>query len=159
MHGTPWSDGVPGVTQRPIGPGASFTYQFRATQHGSHWYHSHLHSQIEDGLYGAIVIHPRRGDPKPFRLISGDAAALRAMEAGERDVVPLVISDLTRLTSEQKWDMTLRAGIEDSCYDAVLLNGKGRVNCLSRGEMEAHLSDVQKAYLGLVPGSSLTDKG
>ena len=30
-------DGVPGVTQCPIAPGASFTYLFRATLYGTSW--------------------------------------------------------------------------------------------------------------------------
>jgi hypothetical protein len=32
------ADGVPGITQCPIAPGAEFTYYFRATQFGSSWY-------------------------------------------------------------------------------------------------------------------------
>ena len=34
-------DGVPFVTQPPIKPGASFTYEFTARNPGSHMYHSH----------------------------------------------------------------------------------------------------------------------
>lgn len=30
-------DGVPGVSQCPIAPGASMTYEFRVTQYGSTW--------------------------------------------------------------------------------------------------------------------------
>ena len=39
--GTPWSDGVPGVSQRPIASGGSFTYKWTATQFGSYWYIHH----------------------------------------------------------------------------------------------------------------------
>lgn len=159
MYGTPWSDGVPGVTQRPIPPGDSFTYQFLATQHGSYWYHSHYRGQIEDGLYGPIVIHPLKGLPKPFSKISKDAAAVREMDKAEKKVVPLVISDLSHLTSDEKWNMALEVGFEDSCYDSILFNGKGSIECLPEDEMTAHLSDVQKGYLALAPGSSITDKG
>lgn len=31
-------DGVPGVTQCPIAPGASMTYSFKAELYGSTWY-------------------------------------------------------------------------------------------------------------------------
>ena len=53
---TPWSDGVPGVTQKAIRPGASFRYQWTADEAGVYFYHSHDRGQIMDGLYGAIVV-------------------------------------------------------------------------------------------------------
>lgn len=158
MKGTPWSDGVPGVTQKAIGPGKSFTHKFTATQYGSFWYHSHFHGQIEDGLYGPIIIHPRCGDPKPFGMISDDKNTLLAMEEAEKNVVPVVISDQVHLTSEEKWDMALAAGVEDSCYDSIIFNGKGKVYCRSEEEINAHVNDIQKAYLGMIPGSAMTDK-
>ncbi len=37
QQGTPWSDGVPGVSQKPIGGGKSFTYKWVATQYGTYW--------------------------------------------------------------------------------------------------------------------------
>ncbi|KAL7800157.1 laccase [Trichoderma ceciliae] len=57
QKGTPWEDGVPAVTQCPVPPGGSFTYQFGATLYGSSWYHSHYSSQYAGGLVGPIVIH------------------------------------------------------------------------------------------------------
>lgn len=158
MKGTPWSDGVPGVTQLPIEPGCSFTYKFQATQHGSYWYHSHFKGQIEDGLYGPIVIHPRREDPNPFHLISDDYETVCALEEAEKRVKPIVIADFVHLTSNEKWDMTLAAGVEDSCYDSILFNGKGRVECIPKEEVEANLNPVQKAYLSAVPNGAMTDK-
>ena len=53
---TPWSDGVPGVTQCPILPGEAFRYQFVANPAGTHWWHSHAALQREDGMYGALII-------------------------------------------------------------------------------------------------------
>ncbi|RMJ06711.1 hypothetical protein CDV36_013691 [Fusarium kuroshium] len=158
MKGTPWSDGVPGVTQLPIEPGCSFTYKFQATQHGSYWYHSHFKGQIEDGLYGPIVIHPRREDPNPFHLISDDYETICALEEAEKRVKPIVIADFVHLTSNEKWDMTIAAGVEDSCYDSILFNGKGRVECIPKEEVEANLNEVQKAYLSAVPNGAMTDK-
>lgn len=158
MFGTPWSDGVPGVTQRAIQPGHTFVHRFKATQHGSYWYHSHYRGQIEDGLYGPIVIHPRPTDPKPFHFISNDSRAIRAMEKAEREVLPLVIADFTHLTSDEKWDMTVAAGLEVSCYDSILFNGKGSVQCLTEDQMASSLSDNQRRLLGMVPGGAMTDK-
>ena len=38
--GTNSADGVNGVTQCPIAPGQTYTYNFRAQQYGHTWYHS-----------------------------------------------------------------------------------------------------------------------
>lgn len=56
-------DGVPGVTQAPIEPGQTFTYEFVASPAGTRMYHSHQDSnaQLELGLYGALIVEPREG--------------------------------------------------------------------------------------------------
>ncbi|KAM7191610.1 laccase [Naviculisporaceae sp. PSN 640] len=50
------NDGVAGITECPIPPGASKKYTFIATQYGSSWYHSHISSQYANGIVGAIQI-------------------------------------------------------------------------------------------------------
>jgi FtsP/CotA-like multicopper oxidase with cupredoxin domain len=40
QQGTPWSDGVPGVTQDAIKPGGSFVYRWTANDYGIYWYDS-----------------------------------------------------------------------------------------------------------------------
>ena len=54
-------DGVPLITQDPIQPGESFTYEFTARSVGSHMYHSHHNAtdQVGRGLLGAFIVHPR----------------------------------------------------------------------------------------------------
>ena len=54
-------DGVAGVTQNAVLPGASYTYRFRAEQVGTFWYHTHQVSstEVRRGLFGVIVIEPR----------------------------------------------------------------------------------------------------
>ena len=57
-------DGVPYVTQDPIMPGESFTYQFTIQDPpGMYVYHSHFNSaeQVGNGLYGPLVVAPRGG--------------------------------------------------------------------------------------------------
>lgn len=51
-------DGVPHLTQAPIAPGASFTYEFACPDAGTFWYHPHQrsHEQVGRGLYGALVV-------------------------------------------------------------------------------------------------------
>ncbi|TJV46354.1 MAG: multicopper oxidase family protein, partial [Mesorhizobium sp.] len=47
-------DGVPHLTQKPIGAGERFVYEFDAVDAGTFWYHPHQRSfeQVERGLYG-----------------------------------------------------------------------------------------------------------
>ncbi len=54
-------DGPAGITQAPIEPGGSFTYEFTADQAGTFFYHSHDHPDRQQGLglYGALIIKPR----------------------------------------------------------------------------------------------------
>jgi FtsP/CotA-like multicopper oxidase with cupredoxin domain len=51
-------DGVPGVTQKPIKPGRTFTYSFIPKDAGVYWYHSHVdtHKQVEMGLQGVFLV-------------------------------------------------------------------------------------------------------
>src|SRR5262245_5884818 len=51
-------DGVPGLTQRPIAPGESFTYEFTPPDAGTFWYHPHTDSlkQLGHGLAGALIV-------------------------------------------------------------------------------------------------------
>ncbi|HEY3230352.1 MAG TPA: multicopper oxidase domain-containing protein [Roseiflexaceae bacterium] len=60
-------DGVPFVTQPPIKPGQSFTYEFVARNPGSHMYHSHHNStkQVGQGLLGAFIIEPKDKSKDP----------------------------------------------------------------------------------------------
>src|ERR1700690_827080 len=55
-------DGVPGLSFDGIGPGESYVYRFKVNQSGTYWYHSHSRFQEQTGLYGPIVIEPRRGE-------------------------------------------------------------------------------------------------
>ena len=57
-------DGVPFITQQPIVPGGSFTYEFVAKPAGSHMYHSHHNAtdQVGRGLLGAFIVEPK--DPR-----------------------------------------------------------------------------------------------
>ncbi|KIX07946.1 uncharacterized protein Z518_02600 [Rhinocladiella mackenziei CBS 650.93] len=57
MNGTNHMDGVPGTTQCPVPPGASFTYNFTVIQPGTYWYHSHMDGQYPDGLRGPLIVH------------------------------------------------------------------------------------------------------
>ena len=60
-HGIPVAnamDGVPEVTQTAVRTGETFVYEFEAKPAGSFLYHSHARYQLDQGLYGALIIEP-----------------------------------------------------------------------------------------------------
>jgi FtsP/CotA-like multicopper oxidase with cupredoxin domain len=60
-------DGVPDVTQAPILPGESFTYEFTAKPAGTFMYHSHFEGdvQVSAGLYAPFIIDPLTSEADP----------------------------------------------------------------------------------------------
>lgn len=54
-------DGPAEITQKPVPPGGSYTYEFTAVQHGTYFYHPHAKPDREQalGLYGALIIDPK----------------------------------------------------------------------------------------------------
>jgi FtsP/CotA-like multicopper oxidase with cupredoxin domain len=62
-HGLPVPnkmDGVPYITQKPIKPGDTFVYEFKANPPGTYIYHSHVSYQLDRGLYGALIVESKR---------------------------------------------------------------------------------------------------
>jgi FtsP/CotA-like multicopper oxidase with cupredoxin domain len=60
-HGLPVPnnmDGVPELTQNAVMPGEIFVYEFQARPAGSYIYHSHAKYQLDQGLYGPLIIEP-----------------------------------------------------------------------------------------------------
>jgi manganese oxidase len=55
-------DGVPFITQPPVKPGQSYTYEFTVPNSGSHMYHSHHNAakQVGLGLLGAFIVEPKQ---------------------------------------------------------------------------------------------------
>lgn len=92
-HGIPLPnpmDGVPGLTQEPIAPGGTMTYEFEAAPAGSYMYHSHVGLQLDRGLLGPLIIEEATphveydsdhvlvlddflpGAPQPLEELAGD---------------------------------------------------------------------------------------
>jgi FtsP/CotA-like multicopper oxidase with cupredoxin domain len=61
-------DGAADVTQAPIPPGETYSYEFVAQQRGTYFYHSHDHLDRQQalGLYGALIIDPRDPSDYPY---------------------------------------------------------------------------------------------
>nr|WP_250810514.1 DUF4396 domain-containing protein [Neorhizobium tomejilense] len=54
-------DGPAHITQKPIEPGQTFTYEYTVGQSGTYFYHTHDHVDRQQslGLYGALIIDPK----------------------------------------------------------------------------------------------------
>lgn len=146
----PEMDGVPYVNTPPILPGESFVFKFLIRQHGTYWYHSHTHSQEQKGVFGAIIIHPKKKlvnydkdvvvvlsdwiDDNPDHIGSnlrkdGDYYLFKkntlrswwgAISKGKS--FPYFMSEWTRMGAMD---------LSDVGYDAFLMNGKKSLQLLS----------------------------
>ncbi|MDQ2914413.1 MAG: copper oxidase [Chloroflexota bacterium] len=60
-------DGVPFITQPPIKPGETYTYEFTAAPFGSHMYHSHHNAteQVGRGMLGPLLVMPKNRSVDP----------------------------------------------------------------------------------------------
>jgi FtsP/CotA-like multicopper oxidase with cupredoxin domain len=67
-------DGVAGISQEPIPPGETFTYEFTLNQHGTYFYHPHFMGakQVGMGMAGFFIIHPK--NPTPAQIVDRDFA-------------------------------------------------------------------------------------
>lgn len=94
-------DGVPHLTQAPIGVGERFVYEFDAVDAGTFWYHPHQRSfeQVGRGLYGPLIIE----EHEPVRV--------------DRDVI-WVLDD---------WRLTKSAQISDDFGNMHDVHHNGRV--------------------------------
>ncbi|KAJ5740208.1 Iron transport multicopper oxidase fetC [Penicillium malachiteum] len=50
-------DGPSMVTQCPVAPGSSITYNFTVEQHGTYWYHCHTDYCYPDGYRAPLIVH------------------------------------------------------------------------------------------------------
>jgi FtsP/CotA-like multicopper oxidase with cupredoxin domain len=49
-------DGVPDLTQPPIAPQEGFDYEFVVPAAGTHWFHPHVGTQLDRGLYAPLIV-------------------------------------------------------------------------------------------------------
>ncbi|RAL15583.1 uncharacterized protein BO97DRAFT_461277 [Aspergillus homomorphus CBS 101889] len=159
QQGTPWSDGVPGISQAPIEPGDAFLYKWKAEEYGTYIYHSHMRAQLDDGLYGAIYVEPADSVERPFSLMTTDQTELQALMEAEKKTQPVVLSDWRMFTSEEILQIQEESGFSSYCASSILFNGKGSVICpgqdridsLTRsGEIQA-LGNAKMSDMGCMP--------
>ncbi|KAK4466554.1 multicopper oxidase [Cladorrhinum samala] len=155
--GTPWSDGVPGLSQKFIPPGKTFVYKFKASPAGTFWYHSHERMSLEDGLYGGIFIKPKAKLDGLWSQISKDPEDIKAMDRAARDPELMVLSEWTSFTSEQWWKAVTDSNLLIFCVDSILLNGHGEAYCPPHEFLVNQTNPGPKA--ATFPDMDVTDKG
>jgi len=93
-------DGVAGLSQKNIGPGETYKYEFKLRQHGTFMYHSHSDemTQIALGMMGMFVIHPRNPTgPKADRDFALMSSEWR-IDVGTRRPNPIEMTDFNVFT-------------------------------------------------------------
>jgi len=125
-HGLPVPnvmDGVPYVTQKPIQPGGTFVYEFEASPPGTYIYHSHAHYQLDRGLYGVLIVEPKReerGYDREYVLLLEDWATVDGggPEASKRGRIQPLMGMMGM--------MRRGAGgpLQEPLYDAYTINGR-----------------------------------
>ncbi|KAM3427566.1 hypothetical protein MY4824_009356 [Beauveria thailandica] len=153
---SPWSDGVPGLSQTPIEPGESYIYRFKAYPPGQHWYHSHSRATLLDGLYGPLLVRRKKRTANPFHLISKDPEDIRAMERAAHDPKVMLVSDWSNFNSSRVLEATAKSKLQIFCVDSVLINGKGNLHCPG----QQWFTDMQIPFMQRSwPNDTISDKG
>lgn len=153
---TPWADGVPGVSVYPVQPGSTYNYRWNADEPGTYFYHSHYKGQMMDGLYGAIVISPAEGTTTPFSQISQDQQAIAQMTQAAANVETLLLSDWSRFTFNEFYEIEKAVNLDWACADAFVINGYGSQYCPDAAFLAANMAPPAA---GVLNGTSLTAKG
>ncbi|KAL4818332.1 laccase-1 [Aspergillus spinulosporus] len=156
MRETPEADGVPGLTQTPIEPGATFTYRFRAYPAGTFWYHSHYKGLMQDGQVGAMYIRRKPDALRPYAVITEDPKELAEIQYAENNPYLMLATDWIYLTSAEYHKIEIESGYNIFCVDSLLINGRGSVYCPGYEYLE-EVSD--EGLAAVLEGTHLTEKG
>ncbi|UOF01269.1 multicopper oxidase domain-containing protein [Bdellovibrio reynosensis] len=148
----PEEDGVAYVNTPPIFPGKSHTFKFRLRQSGTYWYHSHTMVQEQKGVYGGLIIHPKKptvkADKEAVLVLSdwsdedADQIIKNLRKDGDyylykknsiRSIVGAAKAGELKTYFKNEWDRMGGMDLSDVGYDAFLINGKKNLQLI-----EAH---------------------
>ncbi|PNS14249.1 Iron transport multicopper oxidase [Sphaceloma murrayae] len=144
QNGTNHMDGTVGITQCPIAPGRSFTYDFQIEgQSGTYWYHGHNGVQASDGLFGPLIVHSRK--EKEMQKISYQSDRV------------IMLSDHYHDTSGALLQQYLAPDRENAepVPDGALINGRNIRDCssLPHRRCDNSTEGVGMPYLSLSPNA------
>ncbi len=135
-------DGVPGITQKPVQPGETFSYEFEATPPGTRWYHTHFqeHRQLDLGLYAPLIIEPAQRDPFPFdrehtlvfddwatgtgRPVPGTGAGTAGGGGGMGGMMGGMMGRMMEGMMGRRGMGGMMGGREEPAYDTMTINGR-----------------------------------
>lgn len=136
---TGWSDGPAYITQCPIQPGQTYTYNFTLTgQRGTLFYHAHI-LWLRATVHGAIVILPKLGVPYPYP------------KPDKENVI--ILGEWWKSDVEAVINEALKSGLAPNVSDAHTINGyPGPVkkNCNSQESFNLHVKSGKKYMLRII---------
>lgn len=148
-------DGVPHMTQPPIEPGGTFTYEFTPKDAGTFWFHPHVRSseQVERGLYGLLIVE----DAAPAPYTQDVTWILDDFRLGaDRQIAPAfnTPSDLMHdgrwgnaITVNARTDTRLHLGPDERIRLRLLNASNGRIYAPDLGGLAAQIIAVDGLYL------------
>ncbi len=116
-------DGVPGISQAPIGPGNALYITYPLKQAGTFWYHSHYGLQEQQGLGGAFIIE----DPDEPHAYDEDLIVMLSdvVTTPVADVIPQIRAGTLKVAVDTPYTMSDGAPFPiDVPYAGYMLNGK-----------------------------------
>jgi FtsP/CotA-like multicopper oxidase with cupredoxin domain len=138
-------DGVPYLTTPPIKAHGSLTFRFPLIQSGTYWYHSHTGLHEQRGVYGSIMIQPKKKrykvDKELVLLISDwtnedPEEVMRTLKRGSEyySIKKGTVASLWGYIQHNavanmltRWKNQMPAmDLSDVYYDAFLINGEQR---------------------------------
>ena len=138
------ADGVPRLTTPLIPAGTSYTYEFPLKHAGTYWYHSHTALQEQRGVYGAIVVEPKAGEPhradREHVVVISDwtnenpASVMRTLMRGSdwysikkgtaQSIFGAARAGHWKNYWSREWARMPAMDVSDVAYDAFLVNGQ-----------------------------------
>lgn len=100
-------------------------------QHGFFWYHSHTRGYYADGVRGPIFIRPSANRTRPYASLVDNSTTLDDLIAADNNGQILSVHDWYHVTSDTLLAMYYTTGVYPSCFDSIIINGRGAVECLA----------------------------
>ncbi|CAF9936325.1 MAG: hypothetical protein ALECFALPRED_006767 [Alectoria fallacina] len=113
QNGSTEMDGVTGVSQCPIQPGGSFTYNFTIDQPGTYWYHSHETAQYPDGLRGPLIVN----DPNSPYKGQYDEEMVLTVSDWYHDQVPKLMKSFISVTNPTGAEPVPKSALMNDTYN------------------------------------------
>jgi FtsP/CotA-like multicopper oxidase with cupredoxin domain len=118
-------DGVPEVTQPAVRPGGDMLYEFTVPDPGTYWFHPHVGTQLDRGLYAPLIVE----DPdEPLGYDAEHVVVLDDWVDGTGRTPDQVLGELQSMGMDMSGDGPSSAALGgdagDVAYPMYLVNGR-----------------------------------